>query len=252
VSAKAKRLTLIACILGSVVVFVDGTIVQVALPKIRADLGVGLSDQQWIIDAYLLTLCSLLLVGGSLGDIYGRKRMFSLGVMGFGVTSLLCAAAPTATLLILARGLQGVTGALLVPATLGIITATFSDRERGKAIGTWTAWSGISTVIGPLAGGLILGTVSWRFIFAVNLVPRDELPDAGVVDRFTSLLTDLANQEGRDALMAQSLAGQIRVLRAYSVDPAGLAAIRGYFDQFWQQSLARFQSAASQPIQEET
>ena len=170
-SAKAKRLTLIACILGSVVVFVDGTIVQVALPKIRADLGVGLSDQQWIIDAYLLTLGSLLLVGGSLGDIYGRKRMFSLGVMGFGVTSLLCAAAPTATLLILARGLQGVTGALLVPATLGIITATFSDRERGKAIGTWTAWSGISTVIGPLAGGLILETVSWRFIFAVNIVP---------------------------------------------------------------------------------
>jgi EmrB/QacA subfamily drug resistance transporter len=171
VDAKAKRLTLIACILGSVVVFVDGTIVNVALPKIRSDLGVGLSDQQWIVDAYLLTLGSLLLVGGSLGDLYGRKRMFRLGVIGFGVTSLLCAAAPTATLLILARGLQGVTGALLVPATLGIITATFSDDERGKAIGTWTAWSGISTVIGPLAGGLILETISWRFIFAVNLVP---------------------------------------------------------------------------------
>jgi EmrB/QacA subfamily drug resistance transporter len=171
VDAKAKRLTLIACILGTVVVFVDGTIVNVALPKIRSDLGVGLSAQQWIIDAYLLTLGSLLLVGGSLGDLYGRRRMFRLGVIGFGVTSLLCAAAPTATLLILARGLQGVTGALLVPATLGIITATFSDAERGKAIGTWTAWSGISTVIGPLAGGLILESVSWRFIFGVNIVP---------------------------------------------------------------------------------
>ena len=169
--AKAKRLTLIACILGTAVVFVDGTIVNVALPKIRSDLGVGLSAQQWIIDSYLLTLGSLLLVGGSLGDLYGRRRMFRLGVIGFGITSLLCAAAPTATLLILARGLQGVTGALLVPATLGIITATFSDAERGKAIGTWTAWSGISTVIGPLAGGLILESVSWRFIFGVNIVP---------------------------------------------------------------------------------
>jgi EmrB/QacA subfamily drug resistance transporter len=171
VDAKAKRLTLIACILGSVVVFVDGTIVNVALPKIRSDLGVGLSDQQWIIDAYLLTLGSLLLVGGSLGDLYGRRRMFRLGVIGFGITSLLCAASPTATLLIVARGLQGVAGAVLVPATLGIITATFSDEERGRAIGTWTAWSGISTVIGPLAGGLILETVTWRLIFAVNLVP---------------------------------------------------------------------------------
>jgi EmrB/QacA subfamily drug resistance transporter len=171
VDARAKRLTLIACILGSAVVFVDGTIVNVALPKIRADLDIGLSDQQWIMDAYLLTLGSFLLVGGSLGDLYGRRRMFRLGVIGFGVTSLLCAAAPDATLLVVARGLQGVAGALLVPATLGIITATFSDAERGRAIGSWTAWSGISTVIGPLAGGLILEAVSWRWIFAVNLVP---------------------------------------------------------------------------------
>jgi EmrB/QacA subfamily drug resistance transporter len=171
VEARAKRLTLIACILGSVVVFVDGTIVNVALPKIRADLDVGLAAQQWIIDAYLLTLGSLLLVGGSLGDLYGRRRVFRLGVIAFGVTSLLCAAAPTATLLIVARGLQGIAGAALVPATLGIITATFSDEERGKAIGTWTAWSGISTVIGPLAGGLILEYVSWRFVFGVNIVP---------------------------------------------------------------------------------
>jgi EmrB/QacA subfamily drug resistance transporter len=171
VEARAKRLTLVACILGSAVVFVDGTIVNVALPKIRADLDVGLAAQQWIMDSYLLTLGSLLLVGGSLGDLYGRRRMFRLGVMGFGVTSLLCAVAPDATLLIVARGLQGIAGALLVPATLGIITATFSDAERGRAIGSWTAWSGIATVIGPLAGGLILEAVSWRWIFAVNLAP---------------------------------------------------------------------------------
>ena len=171
VDARAKRLTLVACILGSVVVFVDGTVVNVALPKIRADLDVGLSAQQWILDSYLLTLGSLLLVGGSLGDIYGRRRMFAAGVIGFGITSLLCALAPTATLLIVARGLQGVAGAVLVPSTLGIITATFPDDERGAAIGSWTAWSGISTVIGPLAGGLILEAVSWRYIFAINIIP---------------------------------------------------------------------------------
>src|SRR4051794_22573957 len=169
--ARAKRLTLTACILGTVVVFVDGTVVNVALPRIRADLDVGLSAQQWILDSYLLTLGSLLLVGGSLGDLYGRRRMFAAGVIGFGATSLLCALAPTATLLIVARGLQGIAGAVLVPSTLGIITATFPEDERGAAIGSWTAWSGISTVIGPLAGGLILEAVSWRYIFAINIVP---------------------------------------------------------------------------------
>ena len=171
VTARQQRLTLIACILGSVVVFVDGTVVNVALPAIRADLDVGLSAQQWIVDAYLLTLGSLLLIGGSLGDILGRRRMFAFGVVGFGVTSMLCALSPSATALIVARGLQGIAGALLVPSTLGIITATFSEGERGRAIGTWTAWSGISTVIGPLAGGLILEAASWRWIFAINVLP---------------------------------------------------------------------------------
>jgi len=171
VTARQQRLTLIACILGSVVVFVDGTVVNVALPAIRADLDVGLSAQQWIVDAYLLTLGSLLLIGGSLGDILGRRRMFAVGVVGFGVTSMLCALSPSATALIVARGLQGIAGALLVPSTLGIITATFSEGERGRAIGTWTAWSGISTVIGPLAGGLILEAASWRWIFAINVLP---------------------------------------------------------------------------------
>ncbi|HLM51294.1 MAG TPA: MFS transporter [Solirubrobacteraceae bacterium] len=170
-TARQQRLTLIACILGSVVVFVDGTVVNVALPAIRADLDVGLSAQQWIVDAYLLTLGSLLLIGGSLGDILGRRRMFAFGVVGFGVTSMLCALSPSATALIVARGLQGIAGALLVPSTLGIITATFSEGERGRAIGTWTAWSGISTVIGPLAGGLILEAASWRWIFAINVLP---------------------------------------------------------------------------------
>jgi len=169
--ARDRRLTLVAAIIGSVVVFVDGTVVNVALPAIRADLGGGLAGQQWLTDAYLLTLGSLLLIGGSLGDLYGRRRAFRLGLAGFGITSLVCALAPSEPSLIVARGLQGMTGALLVPNTLGLIVARFEAHERGAAIGSWTAWAGIAMVIGPLAGGLILAVASWRWVFAVNLVP---------------------------------------------------------------------------------
>src|ERR687895_1288453 len=120
-----KRATLLAAILGSSVVFLDGTVVNVALPAIREDLETGLAEQQWIVEAYLLTLGSLILVGGSLGDILGRRLVFVWGLVGFGVTSGLCAVAPDALLLIVARALQGVAGALLVPASLALITATF-------------------------------------------------------------------------------------------------------------------------------
>ncbi|HEY4278705.1 MAG TPA: MFS transporter, partial [Conexibacter sp.] len=170
-SANAKRWTLTACILGSAVVFLDGTVVNVALPLIAKDLNSGLSAQQWVVEAYMLTLGSLILIGGSLGDLLGRRRVFAAGVSGFGACSLLCAIAPTTELLIAARALQGVAGALLVPSTLALIMDTFSERERGAAIGSWTAWTGISTVVGPLGGGLLLEVVSWRWIFAVNVIP---------------------------------------------------------------------------------
>jgi len=163
--------TLAACILGSAVVFLDGTVVNVALPSISKDLGGGLSAQQWIVEAYLLTLGSLILVGGSLGDLLGRRRVFAIGVSGFGFFSLCCAAAPTSTILIIARGLQGIAGALLVPATLALIVDTFAERERGAAIGTWTAYTGVATVIGPLGGGALLEVASWRWIFAINALP---------------------------------------------------------------------------------
>ena len=155
--------------MGSAVVFLDGTVVNVALPAIRADLGSGLAAQQWVVEAYLLTLGALLLVGGSLGDLLGRRRIFALGLMGFGVTSVICAVAPTVELLIAARALQGVAGALLVPASLAVITATFPDDERAAAIGSWTAWTGIAMVVGPLGGGVLIDSASWRWIFAINV-----------------------------------------------------------------------------------
>jgi EmrB/QacA subfamily drug resistance transporter len=152
-----------------VIVFVDSTVVNVALPAIQRDLGGGLALQQWIVDAYLLTLGSLLLVGGSLGDLFGARRLFLIGIISFGVTSVLCAAAPDGTLLILGRGLQGVTGAILTPAGLAVIAATFSGEERGAAIGSWTAWTGIAFVIGPLVGGWLVTHASWRWVFIINV-----------------------------------------------------------------------------------
>ena len=164
-----KRLVLIAAILGTTVVTVDSTVVNVALPAIADDLGGGLAGQQWTSNAYLVTLGSLLLIGGSLGDLFGERRMFALGVLGFGVTSLFCAVAPTIELLVLARALQGVAGALLTPAALAVIVTAFPPDERGKAVGAWTAWGGIGTVLGPLIGGQLVDAASWRWIFAINI-----------------------------------------------------------------------------------
>ncbi len=151
------------------IVFVDSTVVNVALPAIQRDLGGGLALQQWVVDAYLLTLGSLLLVGGSLGDLFGARRLFLLGIISFGLTSILCAAAPDGTLLILGRGLQGVTGAILTPAGLAVIATTFSGEARGAAIGAWTAWTGIAFVIGPLLGGWLVTHASWRWVFIINV-----------------------------------------------------------------------------------
>ena len=169
VDERRKRLALIAAIMGSFVAGLDATAVNVALPAIRADLGGGLAGQQWISNAYLLALGSLILVGGSLGDLYGERRVFSIGVGGFGVVSLLCAIAPSIGFLIACRALQGAFGALLMPSSLAVIVAAFPREERGGAIGSWTAWAGIATVIGPLAGGYLVDSVSWRLIFAVNI-----------------------------------------------------------------------------------
>jgi EmrB/QacA subfamily drug resistance transporter len=162
-------LTLVATILGSSIAILDSSVVNVALPSIQRTLGGGLAGQQWVSNAYLLTLGSLILLGGSLGDIFGERRVFALGVGGFGAASLLCALAPSIGFLIAFRALQGIAGALLTPSSLAVIVATFPERERGPAIGTWTAWGTIAGALGPLVAGLILNVASWRWIFVINV-----------------------------------------------------------------------------------
>ncbi len=148
---------------------IDGSAIGVALPAIRDELGGGLAGQQWASNAYLLTLGSLLLLGGALGDAFGARRIFTLGLTGFGVTSLVCAAAPTIGILVAGRALQGASGALLIPAALAVIVSAFEADERSRAIGTWAAWSGIGAALGPLIGGQLVDAASWRWVFALNV-----------------------------------------------------------------------------------
>jgi EmrB/QacA subfamily drug resistance transporter len=168
-AAQVARWTLVASILGSSMAFIDGSVVNVALPSIQHDLGGGLATQQWVVDAYLLTLGSLILVGGSLGDIYGESKVFAIGVASFAAVSVLCAIAPDAATLIVFRALQGMAGALLTPASLAMITATFTGTARGNAIGQWTSWTGISFILGPTLGGWLVDVSTWRVIFLINI-----------------------------------------------------------------------------------
>jgi EmrB/QacA subfamily drug resistance transporter len=167
--SRTQRLSLLAAIMGSFVVGLDATVVNVALPAIGDDLGGGLAGQQWVSNGYLLALAALILVGGSLGDVFGERRIFSLGVLGFGATSLICALAPSIEVLVAGRVAQGVFGALLTPSALAVIVAAFPPDQRGGAVGSWTAWSGIATVVGPLVGGKLIDAASWRWIFAINV-----------------------------------------------------------------------------------
>ena len=168
--AKAKRRwTLAATILGSSMVFIDGTVVNVALPALQKNLGASVTDVQWVIEAYTLFLAALLLLGGSLGDEFGRKKIYAIGVAVFALASVWCGLAPNIHQLILARAAQGVGGALLVPGSLAIISATFGEDERGHAIGTWSGATAITTALGPLLGGWLIEHVSWRAVFFLNL-----------------------------------------------------------------------------------
>lgn len=168
---RNQKIVLIIAILASLVAFLDGSVVNVALPAIAAELGGGLPLQTWVVDAYLITLGSLMLLAGSLSDLFGRQYIMRIGLIIFLAGSLLCAIAPTGELLIAFRAIQGVGGALLVPSSLALIVSAFSGSAQGKAIGTWTAWTGMAFVFGPLLGGFFVDLGSWRMIFAINIVP---------------------------------------------------------------------------------
>ena len=167
--SAAGRWVLAVAVLGSGMAFLDGTVVNVALPDIGRDLGASTSSLQWILNGYLLTLASLILLGGSLGDRHGRRRIFVFGVSLFTVASLLCAVAPNAELLVAARLLQGVGGALLTPGSLAMIEASFRPTDRARAIGAWSGLGGVAAAIGPLLGGYLVEAVSWRAIFLINI-----------------------------------------------------------------------------------
>jgi EmrB/QacA subfamily drug resistance transporter len=164
----AGRWILLAAILGSGMAGIDATVVNVALPAIGRDLGVGLAALQWTVSAYTLLLAALILLGGALGDRYGRRRVFVLGVVWFALASLVCGLAPSAPLLIAARALQGVGGALLTPGSLALIQASFRPSDRGRAIGAWSGLGGIATALGPFLGGWLVTAASWRWVFLIN------------------------------------------------------------------------------------
>ena len=190
------RWVLAATVLGSALAAIDATVVGIALPAIGRDFHAGMGTLQWVVTAYTLTLAGPLLVAGALGDRYGRRRVFIVGVVWFALASILCGFAPSAGVLVAARALQGIGAALLTPGSLAILEASFCPEDRGKAIGAWSGLGGVATAIGPFVGGWLVAAVSWRLIFAVNLpvaalvvvmawrhVPESHDPDAtGPVD----------------------------------------------------------------------
>ena len=170
-----QQRVLVVAVLASFVSFLDGSVVNVALPAISAELTTGpvtgLALQQWVVDAYMITLGALILLAGSLSDVHGRRRIMAIGLVGFAVTSVACALAPDGLVLVVARGLQGVAGALLVPSSLAMIISTFDGERQARAIGSWTAWTSTASLVGPLLGGILIDAISWRWVFWINVLP---------------------------------------------------------------------------------
>src|SRR5690349_4147754 len=163
------RWVIAATVLGSGIAFLDGTIVNVALPSIGKSLDTDVAGLQWTVDAYLVTLTAFLLFGGALGDRFGRRRVFLIGLVSFSVASVGCALATTSTTLVVARAVQGGAGALLVPGSLAIIGSSFHDADRSRAIGAWSGLAGVASAVGPFLGGWLIDAFSWRWVFLVNL-----------------------------------------------------------------------------------
>ncbi len=202
--ANNGKWVLAATILGSSMAFIDGTVVNVALPTLQKDLNATVADAQWVVESYSLLLSALILVGGSLGDHFGRKRIYALGILLFTLASVACGLAPNVITLIIARAVQGVGGALLVPGSLAIISAAFSGEERGRAIGTWSGFTSITSAFGPALGGWLIDNISWRAIFFLNVplavivlaivftrVPESRNPTARKLDWWGALLATI-------------------------------------------------------------
>jgi EmrB/QacA subfamily drug resistance transporter len=198
---RNQRLVLSIAVLASFVTFLDGSVINVALPAIEKELGGGITTQQWVVDAYAITLGTLILLAGSLSDTFGRWVVLKAGLYGFAATSVLIALAPTAETLVILRGAQGVAGALLVPSSLAIIIATFRGAPQAKAIGTWTGWTSAAFLVGPLLGGLFVDYLNWRLVFAINIIPiavtlvliarlgeKNVRPEGGGIDWFGAVL----------------------------------------------------------------
>ncbi|MDF2558742.1 MAG: transporter [Microbacterium sp.] len=169
--APLQRLVISIAVLASFVTFLDGTVVNVALPAISRELGGGITTQQWVVDAYLITLSALILLAGSVSDAYGRVLVMRIGLIAFGIASIAVAAAFDPLMLIIARAAQGAAGALLVPSSLALITATMRADVQSRAIGVWTAFTTAAQLVGPLLGGLFVDYLSWRFVFLINVIP---------------------------------------------------------------------------------
>jgi EmrB/QacA subfamily drug resistance transporter len=233
-----SRAVLIATILASSMVFIDSSAVNVALPTIQRELGASAAQAQWVVESYALFLAALLLVGGALGDHYGRKRIFVLGTVLFAATSVWCGLSPTIEMLIVARAAQGVAAALLTPASLAIISAAFTDEtERGRAIGTWSGFTAITAALGPVLGGWLVENASWRWVFFINLplavvvvavalrgVPQSRDEEAGRLDVIGAVLATI----GLGALVFGLIEGPVRgwgnpvVLASLVIGVAGL------------------------------
>jgi EmrB/QacA subfamily drug resistance transporter len=235
---RAQPWVLAATIIASSMVFIDGTVVSVALPSMQANLDAPVSQAQWIVNAYALTLGTLILAGGAAGDRFGRRRVCIAGILLFTAASVWCGLAPTSSMLVSARAVQGVGGALLVPSSLAIISAAFPDRERGRAIGTWAGASALTTALGPVVGGWLVDTLSWRAIFFINVplaimalllalrwVPESRDQSARGVDWIGSALAVLGLGLLAYGLTAASSAGWAQATVVGSLGGSGLVLV---------------------------
>ena len=236
------RWVLLATVLGTGIAFLDMTVVNVALPTIGKELDATVAGLQWIVNGYTLTLASLILIGGSLGDRFGRRRVFLVGIVWFAVTSLFCGLAPTEAALVAARALQGIGGALLTPGSLAIIQASFTPGDRARAVGAWSGLSGIAAAIGPFVGGWLVGAGSWRLIFLINVplaiaavavtrryVPESRDPESvGGIDVSGAVLTSVGLAGVSWALIESGERGATGATLAAGA--IGLAALAGFLE----------------------